>query len=522
MFRNDWKLSINSKTFDALDCSLFRNFKFMTVVNYAFFVLFLTAMKIALFISDVYTCIKLLAFNSWSNNVVPPYIPFRISKWLFSGCILASIVLIAWEIINGIRIYRTRNISLTYVNNFSRGAYSLSQYNKFCVYNRISPSGAYQKIAFFTFFELKDCLRLLVADTPRQVINGLTLWSVVVTVDQSSDLGRVESFSGLVAKIKTIAQTNHEEAVLLSFMLFSFVIWAFFITKFVAACLCSIYVYYRIFNERNASGLKEYVCVTVSEHIDYLVDKYQRRKQFNMVNQSRGLSSSSLLQTDDLEAGPWKSAAHTNVESLELEDRSESRVNSSTANLLAKEFAAPVAPRLNKWASVDSLPTIDTADPVQAASPIANMHQTAPQKRTAFDPIARSEMFESSRPVKENPFAPRLINANTFNSVKTSNTVPSYYFDRDASPETPGAPEASRDEPDPAQRRQRPPPPAAQPVPAPGKVNTPEQAYFGEFAASSDSLAQRNASVLARRDRIEREDYEFYTQSRHASGDARP
>ncbi|CUS21386.1 LAQU0S03e01398g1_1 [Lachancea quebecensis] len=508
MFRNDWKLSINSKTFDALDCSLFRNFKFMTVVNYAFFVVFLTAMKIALFVSDVYTCIKLLAFNSWSNNVVPPYIPFRISKWLFSGCILASIVLIAWEIINGIRIYRTRNISLTYVNNFSRGVYSLSQYNKFCVYNRISPSGAYQKIAFFTFFELKDCLRLLVADTPRQVINALTLWSVVVTVDQSKDLGRVLSPKDVVAKIKTIAQTNHEEAVLLSFMLFSFAIWAFFITKFIAACLCSIYVYYRIFNERNTSGLKEYVCVTVSEHINHLVDKYQRRKQFNMVNLSHGLSSSSLLQADDLEAGPWKNAAEMNAESLELEDYSESYANASTANLLAKEPAAPAIPRLNKWASVDTLPTFDAAGAVEAASPIASTNQTALQKRTAFDPILRSETFESSRPPKENPFAPRLISTNTFNSVKTTSTVPSYYFDRDASLEAPGAPEKPRVRPAP------PPPPPSD------KVNTPEQAYFGDFAASSDSLAQRNASMLAHRDRIEREDYEFYTRSQHASGDA--
>ncbi|MCG8711268.1 hypothetical protein JHU04_004671, partial [Brenneria sp. 4F2] len=35
--------------------------------------------------------------------------------------------------------YRTRNISLTYVNNFSRTAYSISDYSKYCVYFKITP-----------------------------------------------------------------------------------------------------------------------------------------------------------------------------------------------------------------------------------------------------------------------------------------------------------------------------------------------------------------------------------------------
>ena len=498
----------------------------MTVVNYGFFVVFLTAMKVALFISDVYTCIKLLAFNTWSNNVVPPYIPFRISKWLFSGCILASVVLIAWEVLNGIRIYRTRNISLTYVNNFSRGLYSLSQYNKFCVYNLISPSGAYQKVAFFTFFELKDCLRLLVTDTPRQVINGLTLWSVIVTVDHGADLGRVESFSGLIAKIKTIAQTNREEAVLLSFMLFSFVIWLFFITKFAAACLCSVYVYYRIISDRSASGLKEFVCVTVSEHINHLVDKYQKKRQFTPIHQTYGHSSASLLQEDDLESGQrWKNMDKTqsNTESWELEERTDTAgFNSSTSNLLAQRVPAPFAPRLISNPSVTSLPTLNDVDPVQAVSPIAeNSHQTIPQKRIGFDPITRSETFESSTSIHENPFAPRLVMANTLNSINTTSTVPSYYFGKDGNSESRAA--------------RRPAPPDVKPIKVntpeqayfggfgtssenlpPAKVNTPEQAYFGEFGDSNEYLPRRDSSLQTRNERIFREDYAYYAKPRES------
>lgn len=284
-FKNEWKYSINAKTFDNVDPSLFRNFKAGTLFNCIVWTWGLTMLKLALFVSDVYTCIKLLAFNSWSNNIIQPYIPFRVSKWLFSGCILASILLLIWETFSGIRVYRTRNIALTYINNFSRTAYSLTNYSFFCVLNKISPTGAYQKIAFYTFFELKSCIRLLFTDTPRQVINGLTLWSVLVTVKPNSNLGDLESFNGLISKIRTIAQTNHEEAVLLSFMLFSFIIWAFFISRFILALILSVFVYYKLINKHQHNGLREFVCVTISHNIDALVEK-RRKKLGNLSNKS--------------------------------------------------------------------------------------------------------------------------------------------------------------------------------------------------------------------------------------------
>lgn len=279
MFKNEWKYSINAKTFDNIDPLIFRNFKFGTLFNYIVWVWGLMLLKVALFVSDIYTCIKLLAFNSWSNNIIRPYISFRISKWLFSGCILASILLLIWEALSGIRVYRTRNIALNYVNNFSRTVYSIKDYNIFCVLNKINPSGAYQKVSFFSFFELKDCIRLLLTDTPRQVINGLTLWSVLVTVQPNSSLDDLESFDGLISKIKTIAQTNREEAVLLSFMLFSFVIWAFFISKLILALLSAVFVYSKLINEQEYSGLREFVCVTISRNVDALVEK--RKKKYN-------------------------------------------------------------------------------------------------------------------------------------------------------------------------------------------------------------------------------------------------
>ncbi|EDO16318.1 hypothetical protein Kpol_1059p8 [Vanderwaltozyma polyspora DSM 70294] len=286
MFKSNWKYTINPKTFDDLDASEFKNKKRGTVCSYIFFVLILNFLKTALFISDVYTCIKLLAFNSWSNNIVQPYLPFRISKWLFSACILFSIVLLIWELIRGLRVFRTKNIALSYVNNFCQTYYSLKSYSTFCVFNKITADNRFQKIAFFTFFELKNCFRILFADTPRQVINGLTLWSVLITTSDGATLGDLETINGLLQKIKNIAQTNHAEAVILSLMLFSFVIWCIFITKLTVAMICSIFVYHELIMMNKFNGLREYVCVTVNIKIDELIERQSKLKDGEDIDSS--------------------------------------------------------------------------------------------------------------------------------------------------------------------------------------------------------------------------------------------
>ncbi|CCK68479.1 Kch1p KNAG_0B00300 [Huiozyma naganishii CBS 8797] len=293
-FSNKWQKGINPKRFPDVDIDLFKNYRLKTVLSYAVGTWAFGLLKLALFISDLYTCIKLLAYNSWSNNIVKPYLPFRISKWLFSGCILASILLLLWNVIHAIRIYRTKNIALCYVNNICRNSISFVNYPKFCIFDRISSKGTFQWFAFFVFFELKDCLGLLFTDTPRQVINGLTLWSVLVTVhsdlDNNMDLGDLESFQGLINKIKGIAQSNHQEAVLLSFMLFSFIVWMFFMAKLIFAMICSVFVYFRLIHEKEYAGLRDYVCIAICRHVDELITK-QNRKMEEKVYNARLLSN---------------------------------------------------------------------------------------------------------------------------------------------------------------------------------------------------------------------------------------
>lgn len=281
-----WLKLQNSKTFDNLDLTLYGDKDKKTIFCYIVFVWGLTALKLIMLMSDVYTCIKLLVFNTWSNEYIQPYVPFKISKWLFSVCIMISILLLFWDIVYGYQIYKKNIISLSYINVWSRNINCLKQYELYCLFDKITPSGFKQKLIFLAFFELKNCSRLLFADTPRQVINGLTLWSVLLIKNNTNhkNLKDFDSLTGIFKKFNWIFKNCYEEAVLLVFMLLSFLIWLIFILKFLVGLIAYFQIYYKLVNKHHFSSLKEYVCITICYNIDYLTEKYQFKKFYSQVS----------------------------------------------------------------------------------------------------------------------------------------------------------------------------------------------------------------------------------------------
>lgn len=63
------------------------------VYGYLWFSLILS---IAVYGVDSFTAVNLLAFDRWSSKIKPA-IPIDVSKWIFSGCIIASFVNLAYE-----------------------------------------------------------------------------------------------------------------------------------------------------------------------------------------------------------------------------------------------------------------------------------------------------------------------------------------------------------------------------------------------------------------------------------------
>lgn len=503
MFGNDWKYGVSAKTFENIDLSLFRNTKFWTVLNCIVFVWVIAFLKLLLFASDIYTCIKLLAFNSWSNNTIQPYLPFRISKWLFSGCIFASIVLLIWEFISGIRIYRTRNISLTYVNNFSRTAYSMCDYSKYCIYFKITPTGKFQKVAFFTFFELKDCLRLLFADTPRQVINGLTLWSILITVDnENSNIanGHLESFRGLIAKIRTIAKTNHEEAVLLSFMLFSFIIWAIFITKLAVAMIMSIYVYYKLIQGHEYNSLKGFVCVTINYNVDALVEKQRKKKGLKAEPYRMSTLSRSSIFDEDIEnkAATFTTSAETPLSNFH-NDSTTALIDNRIPNDTGDSEIAKV-PTTGSWDSRYDQEIDLSQEPLHTTSMIYENEPNNKDKVVTFD-------------VAKHLKGPRynIVAMHSSDSLPSSESLTSQQVllrQKSLSSST-------------SSHRARPPPAlhgaqnkymklSQEEYPEYDHIYTPLRAHTRNVDPGNNGFSDRYNSLLDRRERIANEDYNHY------------
>src|SRR5271169_5480496 len=113
------------------------------------------------------TAIFLLAFNKWATQVKPA-VSLSISRWIFSGCIIFSFLLLAKDWWTARKIIRSRDISFAYTNllgNFilitsltvANRWYSVrGGYAYFCLFDRLGDSRhAWDSIAFFVFFSFK-------------------------------------------------------------------------------------------------------------------------------------------------------------------------------------------------------------------------------------------------------------------------------------------------------------------------------------------------------------------------------
>lgn len=286
IFKSTWERQVDDSLFSFIELEQFRNFKFSTVWNY-FLMWFLLLLHTALYCVDIYTCVKLLAFNTWSSEI-DPYISFKISKWLFSACIICSFVLLGFEAIRGIRIFRTGNISLTYTNPFAKRLRSIISYNCYCALNEINPTGGFEKMAFYTYFTLHDSKKLILADSPRQVINALTLWSVL-KVD-----------TDFWETLKSISISNRNEALVLYGMLISFFIWIFFITQLFFALVFAIPVYHSIIKNYEFNSLKQFVCLKVDKTVKRLARIHQKESLKRFKNNSFTKSNDSLIEKPSL------------------------------------------------------------------------------------------------------------------------------------------------------------------------------------------------------------------------------
>lgn len=260
------KYKLDHSTFDLIDVDKFHNTKWSTVFAYMWMWIWVFLSWILLGV-DMYTCLNILVFHRWSSNEYQPY-AYSVAKWIFTGCIIFQFVLLFYHWIWAIHTYRTKNIALAYVNSICRMLYTVKSYNYHCLFHLITTDNFFDWCCFLTYEQLDNALQILIADTPRQVINILTLRYYATDGDVSNDI---------IANIRNIASSNVRLSVILSFMCLSVVIWSIFFFIFVAGMIAYIPVKTKL-RHRGYKLLKKYCCKVVNDNVRMLVLKNHKPK----------------------------------------------------------------------------------------------------------------------------------------------------------------------------------------------------------------------------------------------------
>lgn len=150
-----WKReSVVNHKFDFVDVYQFEKRDCLHKIEYSW-VFFVVLKSVLVYIADLWTACALLLTDKWGNAIDPP-IPFQYSKWIFVGSIVASYILLFWEIRKARRIVISGDISFAFTNMIAYRYYTLTSYAHWCFFSAIRDRRkGIDRIAFFVYFAFK-------------------------------------------------------------------------------------------------------------------------------------------------------------------------------------------------------------------------------------------------------------------------------------------------------------------------------------------------------------------------------
>ncbi|CDM35230.1 hypothetical protein CBS147339_6995 [Penicillium roqueforti] len=223
-----------------------------------FFIWLSLFISIAVYGVDTFTAVNLLAFSRWSGRVQPA-IPFNISRWIFAACIIASFILLAYRWIHAIRSIRSGSITRSFLDPLAVRIQSIRLgkrgrgYRRFLVFAELTKDRkAAEYVALYAYFSFQFWMNTIFADGPRQVLNAITLYSVMQMdlipggKNAAHDDG-TSSVGQFFNNVKILAEDNNLQAVVLFGMLFTLVVWVLSVLKLISAIvLYLIFLFHHI------------------------------------------------------------------------------------------------------------------------------------------------------------------------------------------------------------------------------------------------------------------------------------
>ncbi|KAK3381312.1 hypothetical protein B0H63DRAFT_495078 [Podospora didyma] len=211
--------------------------------GFAYFFLWVSLIiSVAVYVVDSFTAIQLLIFDRWPSAIEPSHlIPFSVSKWIFTICIILSFINLGFEHIRARKIMKRGSVAESFLDSLAARLESIrvgrgKGYKRFLVFAELTKSkkGA-EYVALFTYFSFQSWIRVIICSGPRQVVNALTLYSVYDTSLQINGTNFESSMSSFFEKIRAFAEKDYRLAVILSGMIFTLVIWIFAVLSLLLA-----------------------------------------------------------------------------------------------------------------------------------------------------------------------------------------------------------------------------------------------------------------------------------------------
>ena len=187
--------------------------------------------SVAVYAVDTFTAINLLVFDKWSSQIQPA-IAFKYSKWIFAVCICLSWALCLWEWIRAVRVIKRGGVAQSYMDPLAVTLQSMRSkgWRRFLVFTELTKSkkGA-DYVAFFVYFAFNGAVRIILAEAPRQFVNGMTLYAVMNAdlIVHGTPTNHHSSIEQFWLNLQQFTSSDTKQAVILFSMLFTLVIWVF-------------------------------------------------------------------------------------------------------------------------------------------------------------------------------------------------------------------------------------------------------------------------------------------------------
>ena len=334
--------------------------------------------SISVYAVDTFTAINLLAFNKWAGQIQPA-IDLKYSRWVFSGCIILSFLLLIYRWLRALKVMRGGKVAKAYLDPLAvrveciRMGQQGRGWRRFLVFAELTKSrkGA-DYVALFAYYSFEAWLRILLAEGPRVVINGITLYAYAeakIVPKQDQDTLKGESpFVQFWKNFGVLAEEDKLQTAIIIGMLWTCLIWIISaISLAMSVILYLIFLWHHI--PSDAGGLTGYCRTKINRRMERIV---------------RTKTEKALKKENELRARQEAQAMRSGTGDFKRQPTLPDLLNGSTPTLpmLSRQTTMTTLPEYTSRPgtaapSEEAIPSLPSITPAEAnARPVPRRHLT--------------------------------------------------------------------------------------------------------------------------------------------------